>query len=560
MKLLALGFSIILFAINTKAQEVRLDWVKAYGSSSWDEAESVKSDSVGNIYVTGRFHSSFDSDPGPNVKILTSNGLYDGFVQKFDKFGNLLWARTFGGISQDRAEDLAIDEQGNVYLTGSFENSVNFNPQGTAQLVNAIGSTDIFILKLDKNGDFLWVKTMGGLSSERGNSIILDMEGNPVVTGYFKDTTDLDPGPSLVNFQSQGDTDYFVLKLDKKGDFVWAKAMGGTGTDFGESISSDLNGNICVIGRYINTVDFDPSSTNNTLSSKGGWDIFIQKFDANGNLVWVKSVGGTSQDIGESITIDLSGNILVTGNFRGTADFDPSGNSNNITSKGLQDIFILKLNAAGDFIWAKALEGQRYNSGYCIRTDSQENVYTSGTFTDSIDMDPGVPTYYLNSININSAYIHVMNKDGEFQWVTSTRGIGITSIFVDDLFNILATGSYRGTADFDPGQDEVNITSHGFSDIFIEKFIPKYTEINEIHHVEEDALISPNPTNGLVNIDFSSIEETTIRVVNIKGELVYIREDVISDQHQFELDSPPGLYIVEITIQGKCQRYKLVKK
>lgn len=181
----------------------------------------------------------------------------------------------------------------------------------------------------------------------------------------------------------------------------WAKALGGTGNDEGRSVATDLAGNVFTTGRFNGTADFDPGAGTFNLTSAGNDDIFISKLDATGNFVWAVGFGSTSYDQGRSIAIDPFGNILVTGEFRNTIDFDPGAGIFNLTApSGLYDIYVLKLDGNGNFVWAVSFGDPASNSdiGYAIDTDVTGNVYVTGIYSGTADFDPGVGTFPLTAL------------------------------------------------------------------------------------------------------------------------------------------------------------------
>ena len=302
---------------------------------------------------------------------------------------NLQWAKNTGGTSSDFSYATTVDATGNVYITGTFYGTADFDPgTGVANLTAIDVLGDIFVAKYDNNGNYMWAKRMGGNGSDMGNSIAVDAAGNVYTTGFFWSTVDFDPGPGVANLTSGGYADIFVSKLDSNGNYVWAKSMAGTGTrdDYGNSITLDASGYLYITGYFENTVDFDPGAGVANLTSAGGTDFFVSKLDNNGNYVWAKNIGGTSNDEGKSITIDAAGNIYTTGSFIGTVDFDPGSGATTLSSSGGNNVFVSKLDNNGDYIWAKSFKGTK---GYSIAIDGAGNVYTTGYFSGTGDFDPG---------------------------------------------------------------------------------------------------------------------------------------------------------------------------
>jgi hypothetical protein len=239
-------------------------------------------DSVGNIYTTGNFYGTSDFNPGTGVLNLTSVNTScptcaDIFICKLDNWGNSLWARQIGGTGRDVATSIVIDADGDIYTTGTFNGTVDFNPLNGTYNLSAVGY-EIFVSKLDALwGGFIWAKSMGGTSFEGSNSITLDLAGNVYTTGYFQGISDFDPSNNSYFLTPFGNQDIYISKLDGLGNFIWAKCIGGTSVDHGASIALDAVGNVYTTGFYSNTVDFDISLLNYNLTSVGGYDIFIQK-------------------------------------------------------------------------------------------------------------------------------------------------------------------------------------------------------------------------------------------------------------------------------------------
>jgi pimeloyl-ACP methyl ester carboxylesterase len=319
-------------------------WAKKMGGTNTEQGYSIVVDANGNVYTTGIFKGTADFDPSSGTNNLTSVGDYDIFVSKLDASGNFLWAKKMGGISWDQGSSIAVDANRNVYTTGYFFGTVDFDPGSSTYNLTATGR-GTFVSKLDSSGNFLFAKqfSAGTGNAVEGNSIILDANGNIYTTGDFTGTIDFDPSSGTYNLASPGNNDIFVSKLDASGNFLWSKQMGGASFERGYSIAIDANGNVYTTGYFNATADFDPSSGIYNLTSAGNNDIFVSKLDVSGNFLWAKQMGGASSDNGNSIAVDANGNVYTTGIFQGTADFNPSSGTNNLTSAGNTDIFVMKL-------------------------------------------------------------------------------------------------------------------------------------------------------------------------------------------------------------------------
>ncbi|RMD57592.1 sortase, partial [Candidatus Parcubacteria bacterium] len=371
-------------------------WARAMGGTGTDLGYDVVLDGVGNVYIIGTFSGTADFNPGTGSYNLTSAGSDDIFICKLTSSGNLVWAIRMGGTGQDYGVSLRVDDVGNLYATGFFNGTADFDPgAGTLNLISQ-GGRDVFVVKLDNNGSLIWAKSFGGTADDQGMGVVVDGNGNVYSVGGFHNTVDFDPGAGIFNLTSAGDYDAFISKLDSGGNFVWAKALSGTDQLLAKAIILDTSGNVYTTGHFYGTADFDPGTGTYNLTSAGGSDIFVGELDSNGNLVWMGAMGGTGQDTSSAITMDGGGNIYTTGDFSSTADFDPGTSTYNLTSAGNYDIFISRLNGDGRFAWAVAMGGTANDIGFSVDVDNAGNIYTSGYFIGVADFDPGTGTQNLN--------------------------------------------------------------------------------------------------------------------------------------------------------------------
>jgi hypothetical protein len=418
MKKIYLLVAAIIYTVNVNAQTPGWVWAKGIGGQGSDGGHAIATDGLGNIYTTGIFLGTVDFDPGPGVFNLTSIGttFNDAFVCKTDTAGNFIWAKALGGSDADAGRSIAYDASGSgaVYISGSFRGTADFDPgAGTFNLTSATsGYTDIFICKLDPSGNFMWAKAMGGAESDDGSSITIDPSGtgNIYCTGYFRGPADFDPGAGTFFLGSAGSlSDIFVSKYDGSGNFIWAKQMGGAGFD---------------------------------------WGLFIAKGTAG------------------------STDVYTTGYFSGTADFDPSVATYNLNSVGLEDIFVSKLDSSGNFVWAKAMGGKNGDYATAIATDISGNVYTTGHFRDTADLNPGPLSYFLYAAGgSDDIFISKLDGSGNFVWAKGIGGTGYDSgiDIIVDADNLYTIGGFNDIVDFDPGAGVTNLTSAGNVDIYISR-------------------------------------------------------------------------------------------
>ena len=466
-------FSISFISVpSAKAWSSAQTAVSVFGGVGNEFSESTVVDSTGNIYTTGRFASTVDFDPGVGTSNLTSAGSSDVFVSKLDASGNLLWAKSFGAAAADAGLSIAVDSTGNVYTTGFFASTVDFDPgAGTTNLTTA-GSSDVFISKLDASGNLVFAKRFGGGISDLGYSIAVDSTGNIYTTGFFQDTVDFDPSAGTTNLTTAGLSDVFISKLDASGNLVFAKRFGGSISDLSYSIAVDSTGNIYTTGFFQDTVDFDPSAGTTNLTTAGLSDVFISKLDASGNLVFAKRFGAAEADAGRSIALDSTGNIYTAGYFEQTVDFDPSAGTTNLTSAGRSDVFVSKLDSSGNLVFAKRFGAAETDVGLSVAVDSTGNVYTTGYFEQTVDFDPGAGTTDLTTGGGSDVFVSKLDASGNLVFAKRFGGSnddGGISISVDSNGNIHTTGYFEERVDFDPGAGTSNLTSAGGTDVFVSK-------------------------------------------------------------------------------------------
>ncbi|MDP1802627.1 MAG: SBBP repeat-containing protein [Bacteroidota bacterium] len=463
----------ILANIGSYAQNANFVWAKQFGGSFSEQGNSIIHDASGNVYTIGSFVGVVDFDPGAGTYTLSSLiTSYDIFISKLDAAGNFIWAKQLGGTGNDYGYSICLDASGNIYTTGYFFGTSDFDPGAATYNLTSAGSNDIFVSKLDASGNFIWAKKLGGTGNDQGEGIIVDASSNVYTTGYFENTPDFDPGISTYTLSSFGNGDIFVSKLDASGNFVWAKKMGGSGNELGNSIKLDASGNVYTTGVFTLFSDFDPGTGVYNLISNGNYDAFISKLDALGNFVWAKQLGGNNADYGYDIDLDASGNVYTTGVFAATPDFDPGAATYTLSSFGSNDIFVSKLDASGNFIWAKQLGGIGNDVSYGITLDASGNVYTTGVFSVIADFDPATTTYTLNSFGGTDIFISKLDALGNFVWAKQLGGSNSdlsNGVSVDASDNVCATGYFQNTSDFDPGTSSYNLTSFGSTDIFVHK-------------------------------------------------------------------------------------------
>lgn len=426
------------------AQSPLFNWAQSIGGPNSDGGNSVAIDTVGNVYTTGFFSGIADFDPGSGVfNLYTGPGETQGYISKLSPTGGFIWAikTTGGSLKFDALGNLfliandsiikvtssgnivwskyvgavsnrffTIDNIGNLIITGEFTGVVDFNSGLGIDTLRSqgIGPKDIFVLKLDNNGNFIWVKSIGCINTffsgsyhSYATAIDVNTFGDIYLSGEFEGVVDFNP--SVLSYTlgspSGGNHDMFLLNLNASGNFVWAKRT-DNGYIESASISVDANQNIYTTGHFFGTVNFPSNMGLYSISSGGSdFDVFVSKFDATGNVIWAKRLGGIGIDIGRALNLDASSNVCVMGDFQGTGYFNPGSGYTMTASGGSNDhdIFLVKFDTNGNFLWANNFGGPNAESCYSMVNDIVGNIFLTGLYSGVCDFDPSVNTYTIAS-------------------------------------------------------------------------------------------------------------------------------------------------------------------
>lgn len=522
---------------------------KFYGADN----SSMATDALGNIYITGEFTGT--ADFGDITLTSTSVGSSDAFVVKINPSGMVLWAEKFGGAGQDFGKAITVDDSGNVYTTGLFSGTATF---GSVTLTGEPTSQDIFVVKQNASGQVLWAEKFsgswtGGTPQFQSTGIAVDSQGNLYTTGYFSDgygggtATFGNITLSLITENtSNAGTDIFIVKQNASGQVLWAKNFGANNSAYagiiGHQITTDASDNIYITGDFSGTADFEGTEIT-YLSGTGA--AFVMKMNTSGNVLWAEHFGEEGAGYssrGWGITIDTTGNVYVTGDFKG----EITVGTDIITSTGnYSNMFILKTNSSGAGLWAKGFGDDII--GKDVATDDLDNVYITGYFYDTADFDD----ITLNSSGL-STFALKTDSSGMVEWAeqfSSSNGRHIALGFDE---NIYISGSFSGTVDF----GDTTLTAIGINNIFLAKIAMDGNLIVEQNHSEQYK-VYPNPTKDIIHIEIPKHRtETTVEVYNLLGQKV-IDFGNINDSKNLDLSNlSAGIYLLKVnntTIKIKKQ-------
>lgn len=391
----------------------QLVWARNISGTTGTSANTVCTphgvavDKANNIYCVGYFglttnttRAVVDFDPGPGTLLLTNNGGWDPFIAKFDSSGNVLWARTLGSITnspnEERAWDLAVDNAGNVYVTGFITGTYDLDAGPGSNLWTSAGEKDSFLVKYDRDGNHLWGfvlnDTGDAATSLKETSVALDDAGHVFLMGHFNGTLDADPGVGVSNLVSAGGSDMFIARYTTNGVFERAIRLGGTLNEVAPpgALRCDGAGNLYLAARFRGVLDLDPGPGLKTITNLTAADnIWIASYDNNLALRWgFQIVSDGSLDGGHRVAFDSQTNVFVTGWFGGTADFDGSTNTCTLTSRnnnGAADVFLAKYDRNGNFLWARGFGGATTNASEQsiaagLTVDFAGNAYLTGQY------------------------------------------------------------------------------------------------------------------------------------------------------------------------------------
>lgn len=470
-----LFFIPLLFLFNIALYGQSLDWSHALYSDSFAEGTFIESDTSGNIFVAGSFTDTLDlSFISGTANELISNGGEDIFLLKLNENGQLLWGENYGGVGDDFVVSGKIDQLNQVYLTGSFSQTATFGSGTGSVSFSENGGGDAFILKHDSNGNLLWAKQIGGgFGYVQGNGVDIDANGNIYVVGRFESDIFFPIGLGLTVISASG-VDAFITKLDSAGNFLWANQLGGSSLQVANGVVVDQLDAVYVVGRYGGTPDFDFGPATFTIPSNGNTDIFVMQIDSSGGFGWARGMGGDLADVAIAVDIDFSGNVVTTGWFSDTVDFDPTGNGFSLSTISVNS-FITKHDSQGNYKWAKALSGN-YSRGYGVAIDSCNNVYNVGHFELDVDFDPdSMANSVVNAGPAQSIYISKLDSMGEYitakHFLSNDYAFGRPrDVNITSIGDVLTTGSFGQTVDFDPDPiDSLNLSSSLGTSAFIHK-------------------------------------------------------------------------------------------
>ena len=453
LTLICLGISTLLLAQNPTFK-----YASAIGGYWNLHNTGIVVDAKKNSYISGYFYGTVDFNPGAGVYNLTSNGSYDACLFKLDSSGNFVWAKQIGSTADDRALSIAIDAAANVYTTGYYAGPVDFDPGiGTDIQPSYLYVPNIYVLKLDSAGNYSWAKVFIGSGNGSGDfaqgaAIALDKSNNVYTAGFFQGTFDFNPDQfATFSIASNGDKDAYISKLDAAGNFVWAKRIGNSNYNVITAIALDTAANVYTKGSYYGLADMDPGPgiTNVTYAYPNTWA--VTKLNSNGDFIYSRLLAGDNSNNPHTIAVDKAGNFFHVGYFHDVTDFNPDAATFNLTpnSTSYYDIFIVKFDKNGNFLWAKKFGAALNDQANAIAIDKDDNLFITGYGY----LQTGIFVSKLTNDGLNYSTTVLSGTTG-------ANGVGY-ALATDNSNNVYVTGNFQLTVDFDPGPNIYNLTGTG---------------------------------------------------------------------------------------------------
>lgn len=563
------------------------DWSWGRGDDGYDSGEDIAVSDDDYNYTTGVFSGTVDFHPySTTVGSVSSNGAQDVYICKRDANGQFEWVRSFGGTSNDDVVAIDVDSESNVYVTGRFYGTVDFDPSSTSSFtMTQTGSiyADVYVCKLDENGNFVWAKQLNGNNFLLSNDLFVDDRSDVHIVGAFKGQVDVNPNPSpfgvwnltTVNTSTK---DGFSVTLDENGIYKKSYHLKGTASSDVSinAIYVDHGFNQLMTGDFTGTCDFDRSAAvQNQTSTSSTNDIFIMRVDPFNGYEWAEQYECTGYASAKGIELGTNNYIYTTGIFKGSIDLGTNNTDLHVKSTTRTSSYISKLTYNGLSSFGKTISGTGgafamgnvYTEGISV-TDAGQ-VFVAGYFDKTIDFNPGASTHTVTANGTRDAFILGLDVNLNY-WTNNfieshyTNGYARNNaIDLSEGGDIYTTGRFTRMVDCNPSGYAYYLISLGGYDMFTHK-LEKYVPVNPfsksaISTVSSDRIsVYPNPTTDFINIELD--EEADVMIYSMTGNLVF-SDTFESGASQISLDYlSNGTYIVHVVQGNDIEKINIVKQ
>lgn len=564
MNKLILSLSAIFLALHVQAQEELFQNLSQFGigSSLQDGGSAIAYDQNQDIVIIGTFNDDMDFEPGTSENIIDPLGEPDIFIAKYQSSGTLLWGFNLGRIALSNgmeANGLAIGPENNILVSGSFSNTVDFDPSDNIETRTSSGGKDAFMAVYSSDGTFIRVETFGSIFYEIGDILEVDNNGNTYFSMRYNGDVDVDPGTGEVLLTPQaGAADAVLVKYNAAGEYQWHYAVSTPNTDKITAITVATNGTIGV-----------GSTINGSLTGFGEHDMQLTMLNPDGSEMWSHNFDNfeKSNAIKEIKFADDNTNVFVIGRIDGTTDFDPSEGAEFIVDPLFADPFIAKyIVETGDLIWINAIRSAGTRDFATGITEAGIAVIVTGSFDISATFESGNFNTLIPSAGGSDIYMAAYNRtDGSY---IDAKTFGAEGDEVAVATQFLAAGNMAMIGDFENSiqlnPDNNSIASQGFNDIFFAEFSFQTNVSDGLTPVETAQTVSvyPVPASNMLYLDvanFKNAESVQVKVFNVVGQVVKSHTfNFSSGVRQLDLiDLKSGVYIIEFNsgIQRVSRRF-----
>jgi len=380
----------------------KFQWIRTWGDSDDDYSSAVAVDAEGNAYATGPYS-------------WPAYGTGGTILWSYSSSGDLRWVRSWGGIYANYGRDMAISPTGDLWITGYFSGSTDFDPSASHHNHKSNGENDIFLTRFNTASGFIQARTWGGPYTDQGEGVAVDGMGNVYVTGSFKGDVDFNPPAGVEDWHS-GSSDLhptaFLTCFDSSFEYQWTQTWcGDTGcmlNPFG--LATDTGGNLYVTGRFAGTGDFDPGPGTDMHSAVDS-DAFLSAFGPSGEFKWALTWGGEYHDEANDIAVDSLDNLYIAGYIAANADMDPGDGVLMLSASDLVDSFLSMFDASGTFIRAWGWGGPDYDRANAVATGSSADIYSAGFYWSTADLDPTDGIDWHTSNGSTDAYLIKLHQE-----------------------------------------------------------------------------------------------------------------------------------------------------
>jgi FG-GAP-like repeat/Beta-propeller repeat/Calx-beta domain len=419
-------------------------------------------DTAGNIYTVGIYSGTVEFSPGNPSGTISRTGLdAEAFISKHNADGSFAWVKKVTqtvGSPGGMDSGIAVSASGEVYFSVPYAGDATF--EGINIPGNGTSASSSILGKLNPDGSVGWVKRFAGNAAFAVDDVKVDASGSVYFGGWFSGTADFDPDAGIANRTSAGSDEAYVAKLNADGSFAWAKQLGSNATEQIDGIAVDTAGNVYSTGWFAGAFTANTVNGPQTLISQGEFDSFINKFDANGNLLWINQIGGANTELSSDIAVDLSGNAYVVTDFNSAT---LQVGSSSFANQGGNDALISKFDANGQFVWGREIAGNGNDRAKSIAVGSAGQVYVTGWFSNSTSFNVGGITQTFTSQGADDIFVAGLGPTGNFTWANQIGGSGGLdrgfSISVNNAGNILLAGEFQNEINFGAGSGIPNLTT-----------------------------------------------------------------------------------------------------